>query len=86
MKLFLKRKLVIAALVPAFGLPLAVSSIAQTTEPQGAQTGQSQPQAQQQKSMQQKEGQSSQQATKIRDMRASKIIGAEVQSSATCRT
>lgn len=80
MKLFLKRKLVIAALVPAFGLPFAVSSIAQTAEPQGAETRQSQPQSQEQKSMQQKEGQSSQQATKIRDMRASKIIGAEVQS------
>ena len=82
MKFFLKRKLVVAALVPVFGVPLAVSSIAQTTNAQGAGAGQSQPQSQQQKSMQQpqgQQGQQAQQATKIRDMRASKIIGAKVE-------
>jgi sporulation protein YlmC with PRC-barrel domain len=76
MKFLLKKKLLIAALVPAFGMPFAVLSIAQTAESQGAKTGQSQ----EQKSTQRQQGQRGQQAAKIRDMRASKIIGADVQS------
>ena len=74
MRTFLRKKLVIAALIPAFGMPFAVSSFAQTSDMQGARTGQSDTSAQGQKSMERK----SQQATKIRDMRASKIIGADV--------
>jgi sporulation protein YlmC with PRC-barrel domain len=81
MKFFLKKKLVIASLVPAFGLPFAMSSIAQTSASENAKTGQSQQQMQGQKGAQQQQGQQdkqAQQAKKIRDMRASKLVGANV--------
>jgi sporulation protein YlmC with PRC-barrel domain len=83
MKFFLKKKLVIAALVPAIGMPIAVSSLAQTSGSQGAKTGQSQQQSQAQQGAQPQQGQQGnqgQQAKQIRDMRASEIIGANVQS------
>ena len=75
---FLKRKLVIAAVIPVFGMPFSVSSIAQTTDTPSSKTSGSGVQTQGQKDMQQKQGRQGQQATKIRDMRASKIIGADV--------
>jgi sporulation protein YlmC with PRC-barrel domain len=62
----LKKKLVMVALVPMIGLPIAGSSFAEGTDKQRAATGQSQ--------------QQSRQAQNIRDMRASEIIGAKVQS------
>lgn len=74
MKLFLRKKLLIAAIVPAIGMPLATSSFAQSTTKQGA--GQQQSQAQGQQGGQQQD----QQAKKIRDMRATDIMGAKVQS------
>jgi sporulation protein YlmC with PRC-barrel domain len=83
MKFFLKKKLVIASLVPAFGLPFAMSSVAQTSGSENAKTGQSQQQMQGQKGAQQQQGQQgkqAQQAKKIRDMRASKLVGANVKS------
>jgi sporulation protein YlmC with PRC-barrel domain len=74
MKIQLKKKVLIAALVPVFGVPLAFanghSTSAQAPGPQAGQTTQ-QPQtgAQQQRN---------QQAVQVRDMRASEIIGATV--------
>ena len=78
MKIFLKRKLLIVALAPALGMPFAASSIAQTTGTQGTAADRSPSQSQQQQSTQREQSKQEQQATKIRDMRASKILGADV--------
>lgn len=73
MKFELRKKAMIAALLPAFGLALTAPSIAQgagSEDKQGAQA-QSQQGAQQQESR-------AQQTAQVRDMRASKILGANV--------
>lgn len=82
MKFFPRKKLIIAALVPAFGLPLTMSSIAQTSGAESSRSGQSQQMQGQKDARQQQDqqGKQSQQAKKIRDMRASKLVGANVQS------
>lgn len=88
MKIFFKKKLLVAALVPVIGMPVAVSSFAQSTAAQEPRPAQQQPtqrspqQQQAQPAMQQQQrqpGQQAAQATTIRDMRASKLVGANVQ-------
>lgn len=77
MKRLLKRKLAIAALAPAIGLPfMAAPAFAQTTNQEGVQSPQSQNQQSQPSQLSQ--GQSSNQALQAGDMRASNIIGAKV--------
>lgn len=82
MKIELKKKLLVAALVPAFGLPLAGTAIAQADDArrgENARQQQSQPSSQSQQRQQQGEqGQKQRQNQQVRDMRASDIIGATV--------
>lgn len=78
MKPHLKEKLAIAALVPAIGMPfIATPSFAQSTVEQTS--GASQSQAGSSQAGQQAQGGQTSQATTIRDMRASKLVGAKVE-------
>lgn len=71
MKRHLKEKIAIAALVPAIGMPFsAASSFAQSTATQSSGASQAQ----------QTQGGQAAQATTLRDMRASKLVGAKVES------
>lgn len=82
MKIELKKKLLVAALVPAFGLPMAGTAIAQADDARrgdSARQQQSQQSSQSQQRQQQGEqGQKQRQNQQVRDMRASDIIGATV--------
>lgn len=75
MKIELKKKLLVAALVPAFGLPFATTSFAQADD---ARRGDSARQEQRQQREQREQAQEQRQNQQVRDMRASDIIGATV--------
>lgn len=79
MKLHVKQKLAVAALVPAIGMPfIATPSFAQSAATQNPGMSQSQAGASRQ-GQQAQGGQQGMQATTLRDMRASKLIGAKVE-------